>query len=134
VKPDLRILVTCASCGADLQELTAGRIIHGRDKAGSETRAIWRCTECPKEYVIEVFLRLVSAHRSEVGCGTDAGFQRHHRAGETPCGECVDAHSRNRNPDGTHTGRRQSGTGWDAQRKARKELLDVLRDEELVDA
>jgi hypothetical protein len=25
-------------------------------------------------------------------CGTDAGYQRHQRAGETPCQPCIDAH------------------------------------------
>ena len=29
----------------------------------------------------------------ETGCGTDAGFRRHHRAGEQPCRRCKDAHA-----------------------------------------
>lgn len=102
-KPDLRLIVTCASCGADLQELTAGRIIHGRDKSGTETRAIWRCTECPREYVIEVFLRLVRRNRTDTGCGTHEGYDRHCRFDETPCSACTDAHARQQSPRG-HSG------------------------------
>jgi hypothetical protein len=25
-------------------------------------------------------------------CGTDAGYQRHHKNGQTPCQPCIDAH------------------------------------------
>ena len=30
----------------------------------------------------------------EIGCGSDAGYQRHRRHGEAPCRECRTAHAR----------------------------------------
>jgi WhiB family redox-sensing transcriptional regulator len=33
------------------------------------------------------------AMRAPMGCGTDAGFQAHHRRGEVPCEGCLHAHS-----------------------------------------
>lgn len=43
--------------------------------------------------------RGVTARSPEViaalsNCGTEAGFRRHHRAGESPCRRCLDANSR----------------------------------------
>lgn len=82
--------VTCPLCGACCESVTEGRVI-----AGTEARAVLRCTICRpvREFVVEVFLRPVRANRDESACGTPAGYARHRRAGESACEKCLRAQS-----------------------------------------
>ena len=64
-------------------------------------------------------------------CGTWGGNQRHRKAGEKPCGPCLDAarrymqEYRNRNPEV----RERDIAGLHARREATKRLIERHRDE-----
>lgn len=61
--------VTCPACGADVEPVTEGRVIHNKRGAGTETRAIMRCSECSptREYVLDVFLSYAGISKGRVG-------------------------------------------------------------------
>lgn len=56
-----------------------------------------RCDDCPRaamaggRWCLTCFQATANPTRS--GCGTDAGYARHRRAGEEPCRACREAHS-----------------------------------------
>lgn len=90
-----RLELTCAHCAGELVPESEGRPIGG----GLELRAVARCSECGRRFVIVV--RMLEVQREgEVSCGTDAGYQRHCRRGEKACDACLDAHRLYRNPEG----------------------------------
>lgn len=85
--------LTCLSCGADCEPVTEGRVV-----ASSECSAIARCTECAKDWHINILVRGV-AYRGEpegrvkrAECGTAAGYARHIKANENACDGCLRAH------------------------------------------
>lgn len=91
--------LTCPRCGADVEHVTAGRVIGGR-----ETSAIVRCPQCkPSVAEWQVIVRMVlvadmgTAARgdplSEASCGTASGYRRHVRDQEQPCNPCTAAHA-----------------------------------------
>lgn len=53
--------VTCPRCGEPCEPVTEGRVIQYQG-AGSETRAVFACTECSprREFVIAAFVRAIS--------------------------------------------------------------------------
>lgn len=53
------------------------------DCGGVPLGAGLRCTDC--------YFRVAGKGRAK--CGTDAGYQRHYRLGESACLSCADAHS-----------------------------------------
>lgn len=88
--------VTCGGCGADLEPVTEGKVIHNAEKAGTETSAIARCSECRRDWHLWVRLVGVAGRREGSACGeaiaTVAGYQRHVRAGQPACEECLRTH------------------------------------------
>jgi hypothetical protein len=73
-------VVTCGACGGDLAD-----VVHGG--SGPSSSALAKCTCCGRQWVLWLTM---SAY---VGCGTDQGYQKHRRRGETPCGDCMTAHA-----------------------------------------
>jgi len=88
-----RFALDCIRCGGVLVPVTSSKTF------GTETSAIARCSSCKSQYQVTVILRPMAwrpeDNRSLVevaACGTEAGHQRHRRAGEEPCDACRRAH------------------------------------------
>lgn len=116
--------VSCPACGGPVAEIARGRVI-----AGSEQSVIVgcvdRCLRHRSEWQLCVFLLPVVETRKAFGevqgCGTEAGYKRHRRQGETPCEACVDAHTIHGHPDGP----RDWGHWYDERIQRRRDLAEI---------
>jgi hypothetical protein len=66
----------------------AFHLFHGRQPQGIVTRSCGREGCVRGDHLLDEVLRDAAAR-----CGTDAGYRRHRRHGEVPCGPCRRAHS-----------------------------------------
>ena len=91
--------VTCPRCGSALEPVNIGRPI-----AGTETKAIVRCTSCRPEIAewlvavrmapVNLVMRITAPSPvTEARCGTESGYTRHVRTGTRPCDACKEAHA-----------------------------------------
>lgn len=123
--------LTCPHCGTETETVTVGRLIHGMEGAGTETRAIVRCPVCHPshaEFVVEVFLRPVADRQPGAPCGTAGGYRRHLREGTAIDQACTDAHARENNPAQLPAGKRRGISDWEEQRKAHVALVREMAD------
>lgn len=85
-----------------LRETSAGQrhLVHVSDREIELARAGHneRCVDCWDEPLAnglrcERCFRLVARPKRVNGCGTTAGYSKHRRLGETPCGPCLNANA-----------------------------------------
>lgn len=79
----------CAECpvGEECREWALRHEQHGFWNSSERQRRLLRRTR-------GISLKSPAAIAEEAACGTQAGFARHHRAGELPCPRCLDAYAR----------------------------------------
>lgn len=93
---DVLAVCTCLRCGADLDVVTVGRVVCGR-----EGSVVLACSECRHEHHLRVTLSPLyeqldtsAPHSTRPAvCGTDSGYYKHRRLGEQACGACTAAHT-----------------------------------------
>ena len=89
----LTVTPTCLTCGTDVELVSLGRVVGGREQS-----AILRCAEGHENHLSVRYAAVDK--RDEYGdvesaCGSPAGYKRHRRHGEQACVACLAANSAN---------------------------------------